>query len=212
MADGALVAHALPRLVVSTRRAGAVTHHQARGVRHFPEPLPDQSSCRANEMKKAKATKTVKGDQTKALILETALEMFRERGYDETTMRAVAQKAGVSLGNAYYYFHSKEYLIQAFYQRLNDSHFAAALPALEHEKTLKARLLTMMRTKIDTMTPYHQFAGVRFKTAANPRSPLNPFGDESDPVREASIQLCEKVLDGEKVKIPKDLRDELPYL
>ena len=159
-----------------------------------------------------KTTKTVKGDQTKTLILETALEMFRERGYDETTMRAIAQKAGVSLGNAYYYFHSKEYLIQAFYQRLHDSHLAAALPALEHEKTLKARLLTVMRTKIDTMTPYHQFAGVLFKTAAHPQSPLNPFSDETDPVREASIAVFEQVIEGEKIRIPKDLRAELPYL
>ncbi|HXU08158.1 MAG TPA: TetR family transcriptional regulator [Blastocatellia bacterium] len=164
-------------------------------------------------MTKQKAnTKTVKGDQTKTLILETALEMFRERGYNETTMRAVAQKAGVSLGNAYYYFHSKEHLIQAFYERMHDDHLAAALPALEHEKTLKARLLTLMRTKIDTMKPYHQFAGVLFKTAANPESPLNPFSDETDPVREASINLFEKVLDGEKIRIPKDLRAELPYL
>jgi AcrR family transcriptional regulator len=163
-------------------------------------------------MRKAKLTKTGKGDQTKALILETALEMFRERGYDETTMRAVAQKAGVSLGNAYYYFRSKEYLIQAFYQRLHDSHLAVALPALENEKTLKARLLTVMRTKIETMNPYHQFAGVLFKTAAHPQSPLNPFADESDPVRQASIQLFEKVLEAEKVRIPKDLKAELPYL
>jgi AcrR family transcriptional regulator len=163
-------------------------------------------------MTKQKTTKTVKGDQTKTLILETALEMFRERGYNETTMRAVAQKAGVSLGNAYYYFRSKEYLIQAFYQRLHDSHLAAALPALEHEKTLKARLLTVMRTKINTMKPYHQFAGVLFKTAASPESPLNPFSDETDPVREASIDLFEKVLDGEKIRIPNDLRAELPYL
>src|SRR5215207_9287911 len=161
---------------------------------------------------KKKATKTGKGDQTKALILETALEMFRERGYDETTMRAVAQKANVSLGNAYYYFRSKEYLIQAFYQRLHDSHIEVALPALEHEKTLKARLLTVMRTKIDTMKPYHQFAGVLFRTAAHPQSPLNPFADESDPVREASIQLFDKVLDDAKARIPKDLRTELPYL
>ena len=117
-------------------------------------------------MRKKKTDKISKGDQTKALILETALEMFRERGYEETTMRAIAQKAGVSLGNAYYYFRSKEYLIQAFYQRLHDSHLAAALPALENEKTLKARLLTVMRTKIETMKPYHQFAGVLFKTAA----------------------------------------------
>ena len=163
-------------------------------------------------MRKKKTDKTSKGDQTKALILETALEMFRERGYDETTMRAIAQKAGVSLGNAYYYFRSKEYLIQAFYQRLHESHLAAALPALENDKTLKARLLTVMRTKIETMKPYHQFAGVLFKTAGNPQSPLNPFADETDPVRDASIQLFATVLEGTKARIPNDLQAELPYL
>ena len=163
-------------------------------------------------MRKTKTNKSGKGDQTKALILETALDMFRERGYDETTMRAIAQKAGVSLGNAYYYFRSKEYLIQAFYQRLHDSHIEAALPALEHDKTVKARLLTAMRTKIDTMKPYHQFAGVLFKTAANPKSPLNPFGDESDPVRKQGIKLFETVLEGATARIPKDLQAELPYL
>jgi AcrR family transcriptional regulator len=162
--------------------------------------------------KKKDATKTGKGDQTKALILETALEIFRERGYEETTMRAIAQKAGVSLGNAYYYFRSKEYLIQAFYQRLHDDHLGVAEPALANDQTLKARLLTVMRLKIDNLNPYHQFAGVLFKTAAHPDSPLNPFSDESDPVREQSIQLFDKVLEGSKARIPKDLRAELPYL
>src|SRR5215470_6047116 len=164
--DGPLGIDTLSRLVLSTRDAGTVAHYQASGFVDLAEPLPDQQGHRTQQMKtmRQKTTKTVKGDQTKTLILETALEMFRERGYDETTMRAVAQKAGVSLGNAYYYFHSKEYLIQAFYQRTHEEHLTAAVPALEHEKTLKARLLTMMRTKIDTMEPYHQFAGVLFKT------------------------------------------------
>jgi len=163
-------------------------------------------------MRKKTTTRVSKGDQTKALILDTALEMFRERGYEQTTMRAIAKKAGVSLGNAYYYFSSKEFLIQAFYQRLHEDHLAVAVPALENEETLKARLLTVMRLKIETMTPYHQFAGVLFKTAAHPRSPLNPFSDESDPAREASIQLFAKVIEGTKTRIPKDLAAELPYL
>ena len=163
-------------------------------------------------MRKKTTTRVSKGDQTKALILDTALEMFRERGYDQTTMRAIAKKAGVSLGNAYYYFSSKEFLIQAFYQRLHEDHLAVAVPALENEETLKARLLTVMRLKMETMTPYHQFAGVLFKTAAHPRSPLNPFSDESDPAREASIQLFAKVIEGTKTRIPKDLAAELPYL
>ncbi|HSD45953.1 MAG TPA: TetR family transcriptional regulator [Pyrinomonadaceae bacterium] len=163
-------------------------------------------------IRKKKTAKTLKGDQTKALILETALEIFRERGYEETTMRAIAEKAGVALGNAYYYFRSKEYLIQAFYQRLHDEHLAASLPALEKKDTLKARLLTVMRLRIEVMKPYHQFAGVLFKTAAHPASPLNPFSDESDPVREQSIALFAQVVEGAKARIPKDLQTELPYL
>jgi AcrR family transcriptional regulator len=165
-----------------------------------------------SERRKKKTGKTVKGDQTRALILETALEIFQERGYEQTTMRAIAQQAGVSLGNAYYYFRSKEYLIQAFYKRLHEVHLAVSAPVLEKETALKARLLAVMRLKVETLNPYHEFAGVLFKTAAHPQSPLNPFADESDPVRLASIELFAQVVDGSKARIPKDLRNELPYL
>jgi AcrR family transcriptional regulator len=163
-------------------------------------------------MRKKRSAVTQKGDQTKALILETALEMFRERGYEQTTMRAIAERANLSLGNAYYYFHSKEHLIQAFYHRTHEQHVAASVAALEKEQTLRGRLLVLMRLKLETIKPYHEFAGELFKTAANPKSPLNPFSDESDPVRQESIHLFARVLDGSKVRIPKDLRAELPYL
>lgn len=164
------------------------------------------------EQRKKRRRKTLKSDQTRAAILETALEILGERGYEQTTMRAIAEKAGVSLGNAYYYFRSKEHLIQAFYQRLHDAHVAASQPVLETEHTLKARLLQVMRLKIKTLTPYHDFAGVLFKTAAHPDSPLNPFAEEADPVRQASILLFDQVIEGASVKIPQDLRAELPYL
>ena len=165
-----------------------------------------------SERRKKRISTTGKGDETKARILETALQIFDERCYEQTTMRAIAQKAGVSLGNAYYYFRSKEYLVQAFYQRLHEAHLALSLPALEKERTLKARLLAVMRLKIETLNPYHEFAGVLFKTAAHPDSPLNPFADESDPVRLASIELFSQVIEGSSASIPKDLRHELPYL
>ncbi|HEX6045350.1 MAG TPA: TetR family transcriptional regulator [Pyrinomonadaceae bacterium] len=164
------------------------------------------------ERRKKRTAQRVKGDQTRALILDTALTMFRERGYDHTTMRAIAAKAGVSLGNAYYYFRSKEHLIQAFYQSTHDEHVAFSLPALEKAETLKARLLAVIRLKIETLKPYHHFAGVLFKTAADPQSPLNPFADDANPVRVASMQLFEKVVEGSTARIPKDLKAELPYL
>src|SRR4029453_4619612 len=130
--------------------------------------------------KKSTATKTAKGEQTKALILNTALEMLHERGYGNTTMRAIAQKAGVSLGNAYHYFASKDLLIQEFYHSTHEAHLQASLPALQKESSLKARLLAVMRLKIETLEPYHEFAGVLFQTAADPNSPLNPFADAAE--------------------------------
>jgi AcrR family transcriptional regulator len=162
--------------------------------------------------KKSSATKTVKGEQTKALILNTALEMLHERGYEATTMRAIAEKAGVSLGNAYHYFGSKDHLIQAFYHRTHEDHLRASQPALQKESSLKARLLSVMRLKIDTLEPYHEFAGVLFQTAADPHSPLNPFAHDSAPVRRDSIKLFEDLVADSKARIPDDLRAELPYL
>src|SRR6266576_6180024 len=157
-------------------------------------------------------TKTPKGEQTKALILDSALQLLQERGYEQTTMRAIAQHAGVSLGNAYHYFNSKEHLIQAFYQRTHDEHLAATAPVLERELNFKARLLAVMRLKISTLEPYHEFAGVLFKTAADPHSPLNPFADASAPVRRDSIQLFEEVVSQTRARIPADLREQLPYM
>jgi len=162
--------------------------------------------------KNSTATKTAKGEQTKALILNTALEMLHERGYENTTMRAIAEKAGVSLGNAYHYFGSKDHLIQAFYHRNHEEHLRASMPALQKESSLKTRLLSVMRLKIDTLEPYHEFAGVLFQTAADPHSPLNPFAPVAAPVRRDSIKLFEDLVADSKARIPNDLRAELPYL
>jgi len=156
--------------------------------------------------------KTTKGEQTRTLILNTALELFRERGYEETTMRAIADSAGVALGSAYYYFRSKEHLIQAFYGRTHQEHLAACVPILERERNLKTRLLEVMRAKIATIEPYHRFAGVLFKSAADPESPLNPFSAESAAVRGESIALFAQVIHGSSTRIPPDLHDELPNL
>lgn len=158
-----------------------------------------------------KATKTQKGEQTKALILNAALETFHEHGYEKTTMRTIAKKAGLSLGSAYYYFGSKEHLIQAFYHRTHEQHLAA-LEAEPKPTSLKAGLLTVMRLKISTLAPYHEFAGALFKTAAHPQSPLNPFGPDADPVRTKSIAVFRNLVENSNVRIPKDLREELPSL
>jgi AcrR family transcriptional regulator len=158
------------------------------------------------------AAKTSKGSETRARILESALNLFLERGYEETTMRAVAEAADVSLGNAYYYFESKEQLVQAFYERSHREHVERSAPPLATERDFRRRLLATLSAKIDTSEPYHRFSGVLFRSAADPLSPLNPFSGASAEVREEAVALMGEVVDGSTLDPPADLRAELPYL
>ncbi len=156
--------------------------------------------------------RTDKGAQTRARILEAAIELFRERGYDGTTMRGIADRAGVSLGNAYYYFKSKEVLVQDFYRRSHTEHLDSAERVLATETHVEARLRGVLLTKIETSEPYHRFSGVLFKTAADPESPLSPFSEESAPSRRESTRLMERVIEGKGLRTTPDLRAELPDL
>ena len=160
----------------------------------------------------AESVKTPKGERTRSAILEAALQLFLERGVEGTTMRAVAAAAGVSVGNAYYYFASKEHLVQGFYGRTHREHLAACEPLLEGERDFKKRLKHVLHTKVGTAEPYHRFAGLLFKTAADPASPLNPFSAESSDVRGWATELMARVVEGSDTRFPADLKDELPRL
>jgi AcrR family transcriptional regulator len=155
---------------------------------------------------------TPRAEQTRAAITEAALRLFRENGYEATTMRAIARQAGVSTGNAYYYFGSKEELVQQFYAHTHADHVAACRPILETETEFAPRLRATLRTLIDVNGPYHAFAARFFKHAAEPSSPLSPFSKESSPAREAAIALFREVVEGSTTRIDRELRAQLPEL
>jgi TetR/AcrR family transcriptional regulator, cholesterol catabolism regulator len=49
----------------------------------------------------------------RARVIEAAIELAREGGYDAVQMRDVAAQAGVALGTVYRYFSSKDHLLSA---------------------------------------------------------------------------------------------------
>ncbi|MFJ3998860.1 TetR/AcrR family transcriptional regulator [Streptomyces parvus] len=161
------------------------------------------------EKRPAKAAKSA---QTRTLILETALRLFAERGYDRTTMRAIAQEAGVSVGNAYYYFSSKEHLVQGFYDRIADEHATAVRPVLEGDGDLTVRIRGVLLGWLDVAEPYHRFAAQFFKNAADPDSPLSPFSEDSIAARDAAISIHERCIAGADVKSDPELAPLLPQL
>lgn len=58
-----------------------------------------------------------RGDKTEAELLDAAEELFAERGYDGTSIRAIVELANSHLGALHYYFGNKEALFRATVER-----------------------------------------------------------------------------------------------
>jgi len=127
-------------------------------------------------------------------------------------MRAIAERAGLSLGSSYHYFPSKEHLVLEFYRHLHELHVVACAPILAREKKLAPRLRGVVRAIVLNCEPYHEVAGAIFSTVANPGSPLNPFSPQSKPLRDEVIGLYAEVVKGSDVRPPADVAAELPRL
>src|SRR4051795_7297885 len=60
-----------------------------------------------------KAPRTARGERTLRNILDAARDEFGERGFSDSSIVGITQRAGVALGTFYTYFDSKEELFQA---------------------------------------------------------------------------------------------------
>ena len=82
----------------------------------------------------ARAPQRERGKRRVAALLEAAVSLFAEKGYDAVTMTEVAARAGAPIGSLYQFFPSKETLADAlldrFGERLDD-----ALKGIEERAT-----------------------------------------------------------------------------
>src|SRR5690349_16131237 len=60
-----------------------------------------------------KAPRTAHGERTLRKILDAARDEFGERGFSESSIVGITQRAGVALGTFYTYFNSKEAVFHA---------------------------------------------------------------------------------------------------
>lgn len=58
-----------------------------------------------------------RGDISGSRLLEIAADLFREKGYATTTMRDIAEAAGMKAGSLYYHFNSKDEILDQVLER-----------------------------------------------------------------------------------------------
>jgi AcrR family transcriptional regulator len=155
---------------------------------------------------------TQRAEDTRRKIYEAAMAMFREKGFDETTMRDIAAKAGVALGGAYYYFSSKDAIVLAFYREMQEASMTVVNEAIADKKKLKDRIRGVIDQRLKLLDPNRKFCAALFRHAPDGADPLSPFSEETKLIRDAAIEQMRIALEGGDVKIPSDLKPRLPYL
>lgn len=70
-------------------------------------------------------------------ILETALALFTERGFAGTPTSLISKEAGVATGTLFFYFKTKEDLIDTLYRRVKSEAAQEMGRGLDAEKTAK---------------------------------------------------------------------------
>jgi AcrR family transcriptional regulator len=153
-----------------------------------------------------------KSEETRARILNAALELFRRKGFDQTTMREIAAEAEVSLGNAYYYFDSKEALVMAFYERASAEMAPLIDTALEGQRGFEKRISAVLAVKFDYFGPNRAFLGALLRHGTDPQNPLSPFSAETNHIRERDMGYFARAIEDAKPAAPKDLAEHLPKL
>ncbi len=91
-----------------------------------------------------KSAPTTARREKRPLILRAATEVFAEQGFNSVTVAAIADRAGIGKGTVYEYFSSKDELLFAVFEWMNEGIFERIHILLEDGGTTHDRLLMLL--------------------------------------------------------------------
>lgn len=152
-----------------------------------------------------------KSDEKRARILAAAIELFRLKGFEQTTMRDIAAEAEVATGAAYYYFDSKDAIVLAFYDQAQKETEPLVEEALGAEGELAERLRAVLEVKLRYFEPNRTLLRA-LAAHTDPEHPLSPFSAQTREIRERDTHTFERTLAASEVRVSPDLKTHLPRI
>jgi AcrR family transcriptional regulator len=143
-------------------------------------------------------------------IVKAALSLFQTKGFDGTTTRAIALKAGIAEGTVFNYFKSKEDIALYFFEQEVAQAVAAVRDNQRLRKaSLEEKLFALVQSQLEYLAPYERFIGAALLHALKPSSPLGPFSHRAMELRHRYLGFVEELIEE---SIPKQKQDPLAFL
>jgi len=100
-------------------------------------------------------------------ILQTAVDLFRERGYRATTLDHIAARLGMSKASLYKSFHAKEEMLAVIYRRTIETFTRELALVLRSNLTPEEKLRRVVRDHVRFVIANRSFLTVFFSEEAN---------------------------------------------
>jgi len=115
-----------------------------------PRPVPRLAAASARERVAVRGTNGAEANR-RPDIVRLAARLFRERGFDGTTVRDIAAAVGMRSGSPFYHFASKEEILFAVMEEGLRQGLARIEAALARHADARERFRALLRTHFDTI-------------------------------------------------------------
>ena len=171
---------------------------------------PQQQTRRTATTKRPAGRRAQNKAAIRKRIVTAALTLFQTKGFDATTTKAIARRAGIAEGTVFNYFRTKEDIALHFFEQEVDQAIASVRENPRMRKApLEEKLFALVHSQLEFLAPYEKFIGAAFIHALKPASPLGIFSHRAQELRHRYVGFVQELLDE---SLPKNQSSPLTFL
>jgi AcrR family transcriptional regulator len=134
-------------------------------------------------------------EATRRRIVSAALTLFQAKGFDATTTKAIAKRAGIAEGTVFNYFASKDEIALHFFETEVEDAIESVRGNPKLQKApLEEKLFALIERQLELLAPYERFIGNAFVEALRPASNLGIFSHRANALRHRYLAFVDELL------------------
>lgn len=172
-------------------------------------PRPANSANEREGATRRNHRPTPKSERTRARILDSAAQVFAEHGYADVSLRDIADAAGTKAGSLYYYFTSKDELVEEVLRAAIDKideHVRELVDALGPDASPSERIRAAVQGHTESVLERTDYAKALMRIAGQiPEPSRTRYNRHSRAYGEYWGKLFEDARDAGEVRVDVDL-------
>ena len=134
-----------------------------------------------------------KKQETRQRIVDSARNLFNEKGFEQTTTRDIAEAAGIAAGTMFNYFPTKEALAMTIVDEALHEAGTEFEGRLQGDETLDEALFAHVAVGLRHLAPHRNYVGEVLETALSPFA-REPVCEQAQELRVSHLETVQELI------------------